>query len=162
MWLTELKKTSWIILKLKHFIYLVLLGFITFLIIDNQKSIINSSHKSGFYSNPFKLTLSTDDKYKIFYTLDGSDPTNKSFKFQKYLFITGKESYDSLSFINTTIPDSIANFGWRKPIGIPDKVTIVKYAAFQNGSTVSNVKTLCFFLDIWNYNFLPNIKKIKF
>ena len=148
-------------MKPKHLIYIFLLVFITFLIIDDQKSIINSSHKSGFYLNPFKLTLSTDNKYEIFYNLDGSDPTNESFIFQKELLITGKESYDSSSFINTTIPDSIANFGWRKPIGIQDKATIVKYAAFQNGRKITDVKTLSFFFDNWSYNFLPNTKKNK-
>ena len=61
--------------------------------------------------------------------------------------ITGKESYDSLSFINTTIPDSIANFGWREPIECQDMATVIKYAAFQNGKTISNIKTLSFFIE---------------
>ena len=124
----------WTILNRKYLFYLVLLGLITFLITFNEREVILSSAKSGFYSKPFKLVLTTDNKDTIRYTFDGSIPTNKSEIFQNQLLITGEESYDSLSFINTTIADSIANFGWREPIGWQDKATIVKCAAFQNGS----------------------------
>ena len=37
------------------------------------------SKESGFYVNEFSLTLSTSsDASKIFYTTDGTDPTNSS------------------------------------------------------------------------------------
>ena len=142
----------------KYLPYLVLLSFITFLIIfNNKEAIIVSSHESGFYLKPFKLVLTTDNKHTIHYTLDGSNPNNQSEIFQKQLLITGKESYDSLSFINTTIADSIANFGWREPIKKQDKATIVKYAGFENGSAITDITTLSFFVDNnWYYNVFPN------
>jgi len=146
--------------------YLVLLSFIAFLIIFNTKEaiiiIIIPSHESGFYLNPFKLVLTAAACDTIRYTLDGSSPTNQSEIFQNQLMITGKESYDSLSFINTTISDSIANFGWREPIGLQDKATIVKYAGFENGSAITNITTLSFFVDNnWYYNVFPNTNKYK-
>ena len=147
-------------MKRKHLIYLVLLAFITLLIFENQENTITSSHKSGLYLKPFNLVLTTNSKYKVNYTFDGSDPTNQSFTFQKELLITGKESYDSLSFINTTLPDSIANFGWRKPKGRQDRATIVKYAGFQNGILQTEIKTLSFFIDRQLYNTVfPNTRK---
>ena len=128
----------------------------------NKRLVLSSSHKSGFYLKPFKLSLTTNNKYTIHYTVDGSIPTHKSTIFQNQLIITGKESYDSLSFINTTIPDSIANFGWREPIGKQDKATIIKYAAFQNDSIITNIKTLSFFVDNnWYYSSYPNTTKNK-
>ena len=134
----------------KYLIYLALVAFITTVII-----LLNN--KSGFYLKPFKLSLTTNNKYTIHYTLDNSNPTNKSEIFQGQLLITGQESYDSLSFINTTIADSIADFGWREPIGKQDKITIVKYAAFQNGSAVTDITTLSFFVgDNWYYNVFPH------
>ena len=147
----------------KYLPYLVLLSFIAFLIIfNNKETIIVSSHESGFYLKPFKLVLTTHNKYTIHYTLDGSNPTNKSEIFQNHQLITGKESYDSLSFINTTIADSIANFGWREPIGWQDKATIVKCAAFQNGSAVTDIATLSFFVgNNWYYTIFPNTNKNK-
>ena len=143
--------------------YIVLLSFIAFLIIfNNKEAIIVSSHESGFYLKPFKLVLTTHNKYTIHYTLDGSNPTTESEIFQNHQLITGKESYDSLSFINTTIADSIANFGWREPIGWQDKATIVKCAAFQNGSVVTDIATFSFFVDNnWYYHVFPNTNKYK-
>jgi len=134
-------------LNRKYLPYLVLLSLITLLIIFKNIDTVVSKHESGFYLKPFKLVLTTDNKHTIHYTLDGSNPTNQSEIFQNQLLITGKESYDSLSFINTTIADSIANFGWREPIGEQDKATIVKYAGFQNGSLQTEIKTLSFFID---------------
>ena len=135
----------------KYFPYLVLLSLITLLIIFKNKNTVVSKHESGFYLNPFKLVLTTDNKQTIHYTLDGSNPTNQSEIFQNQLLITGKESYNYLSFINTTIADSIADFGWREPKRKQDKATIVKYAGFQNGILQTGVKTLSFFIDFSLY-----------
>ena len=144
----------------KYFIYLASATLITAIILFNNKVVIVSSHKSGFYVKPFKLSLTTNNKYTIHYTLDGSIPSTISKIFENPLMITGMESYDSLSFINTTIPDSIANFGWREPIGNQDKATIIKYAAFQNGSIMTDIKTLSFFVDNnWYYNIFTNTTK---
>ena len=142
----------------KHLFLLVLLFLIiSFFIFNKKADVINSNIDSGFYSKPFKLVLNTDNKDTIRYTFDGSSPTNKSEIFEGQLLITGKESYDSLSFINTTIPDSIANFGWREPIGKQDKATIIKYAAFQNNSIITDIKTLSFFVNSnLYYNIFPN------
>ena len=146
----------------KYFIYLASATLITAIILFNNKEVIVSSHKSGFYLKPFKLSLTTNNKYTIHYTVDGSNPSNRSTIFKNSLMITGKESYDSLSFIDTTIPDSIANFGWREPIGKQDKATIVKYAAFQNGSAVTDITTLSFFVgNNWYYTVFPNTNKNK-
>lgn len=146
----------------KYLIFLALAACITAIILFNNKEVIVSSHKSGFYLKPFKLSLTTNNKYTIHYTVDGSNPSNRSTIFKKPLLITGKESYDSLSFINTTIPDSIANFGWREPIGKQDKATIIKYAAFQNGSAVTDITTLSFFVgNNWYYTVFPNTNKNK-
>ena len=130
----------------KYLIFLALAACITAIILFNNKEVIVSSHKSGFYLKPFKLSLTTNNKYTIHYTVDGSNPSNRSTIFKNSLMITGKESYDSLSFINTTIADSIANFGWREPIGKQDKASIIKYAAFQSDSIMTDIKTLSFFV----------------
>lgn len=146
----------------KYFIYLASATLITSIILFNNKEVIVSSHKSGFYLKPFKLSLTTNNKYTIHYTVDGSNPSTISKIFENPLMITGMESYDSLSFFNTTIADSIANFGWREPIGNQDKATIIKYASFQNGSIMTDIKTLSFFVGYnWYYNVFPNTNKNK-
>jgi len=134
-------------LNRKYLIFLALAACITAIILFNNKEVIVSSPKSGFYLKPFKLSLTTNNKYTIHYTVDGSNPSNRSTIFKNPLLITGKESYDSLSFINTTIADSIANFGWRAPTGEQDMATIVKYAGFENESLQTEIKTLSFFIE---------------
>tara|TARA_B100000795_G_scaffold102425_1_gene75503 strand:- start:36 stop:1691 length:1656 start_codon:yes stop_codon:yes gene_type:complete len=132
-------------LKSKHFYYLVVLAFITLLIINKKESTIISSHKSGFYVEPFKLILNTQNKNTIRYTLDGSIPTNQSEIFQNELLITGRESSDSLSFINTT--NNLSKYEkWVVPEGQLNMATIVKSASFKGGNIVSDVKTLSFFV----------------
>ena len=144
------------------FIKHLFLALITLLVVDKQDAEVISSHKSGYYVEPFKLVLNANNKNAIRYTLDGSSPTNQSEIFQNELLVTGMESYDSLSFINSTIPDSIANFGWRRPIGIQDKATILKYAAFKNNILKTEIKTLSFFNDIQIHQTLfPNTSNDK-
>ena len=134
-------------MKRKHLIYLVLLAFITsFIIINQNKDVVKTDPVSGFYSKPFNLILNNSND-NILYTFDGSDPTSKSKKFNNQLLITGNESYDSLSFIKTTIADSVSNFGWRTPIKIQDKATVIKYAQFKNGNIHTEIKTLSFFIN---------------
>ena len=134
-------------MKRKHIIYLVLLAFITsFIIINQNKDVTKTDSVSGFYFKPFNLILNNSND-NIFYTLDGSNPTCKSKKYNNQLLITGNESYDSLSFINTTISDSVANFGWRAPIKIQDKATVIKFAQFKNCSIQTKIKTLSFFIN---------------
>jgi hypothetical protein len=148
-------------LKRKHLIYLVLLVFITsFIIINQNKDGFKTNPVSGFYSKPFNLILNNSNN-KIFYTLDGSNPTSKSKNFNNHLLITGNESYDSLSFIRTTISDSVSNFGWRIPIKIQDKATIIKYAQFKNDSIQTEIKTLSFFINS-TIDFLGNVLVNKY
>ena len=77
--------------------------------------------------------------------MDGSIPTNQSEIFQKELLITGMESSDSLSFINTT--NNLSKYEkWLEPIDEQNKATILKSASFEGESIVSEVKTLSFFV----------------
>ena len=49
---------------------------------------ISFSHESGFYSNPFSLEISCNDrKAKIYYTLDGSMPTQDSELYSEGLYM---------------------------------------------------------------------------
>ena len=133
----------------KYLFFLAVVVFIATCIIYYQKDTINSNftnQTSGFYQKPFNLVLTTENNYKIHYTLDGSKPTNESEMFLAPLLITGNESYSYLSFINTTIADSIKNFGWKEPKGKQDKATIVKYASFQDGILQTKIKTLSFYV----------------
>ena len=46
--------------------------------LDNSQDTITFSQESGFYPNDFTLTLTSSGNSQIFYTTDGSDPTNSN------------------------------------------------------------------------------------
>jgi hypothetical protein len=79
------------------FIFLVtlLFGFGLFLVISGLSAIeskviptVNLSHKSGVYNAPFKLSVGYSNATGVIkYTLDGSDPTNESKKYEEEITI---------------------------------------------------------------------------
>ena len=54
--------------------------FLLFLIfsLSHSQETVTFSQESGFYTNVFSLILSSKEGSKIYYTVDGSDPTNSS------------------------------------------------------------------------------------
>jgi hypothetical protein len=133
-------------LNRKYLFFLALLFLISgFFIFNIKADAIDSNRKSGFYLKPFELVLTSERENTIRYTFDGSDPTYTSDIFHNQILITGKESYDSLSFINTT--NNLSKYEkWVKPVGLQNKATILKFASFKGDSIVTDVKTLCFFI----------------
>ena len=131
-------------MKNKHTIlFLIVLFFLSIFFIKQERTI---SHKSGLYLKPFTLKLEKN-KDTIRYTLNGSNPTKKSKLLKKELYIDPCVNNDSLSYIQTTIPDSIAKFGWREPLKDQRKAAVLKYATFKNNKITSKIKTLTFFID---------------
>ena len=55
----------------------IVLIFSLFSLLYSQDS-ITFSQETGFYPNEFSLTLTSTDGGKIYYTVDGSDPTNSN------------------------------------------------------------------------------------
>jgi|TARA_B110000902_G_scaffold158055_1_gene181237 hypothetical protein len=129
--------------------YLFSLGLLflvsSFFIFNKKADTIYSNIGSGFYLKPFELVLTSERENTIRYTFNGSDPTNTSEIFHNQLLITGMESSDSLSFINTT--NNLSKYEkWVEPVGVQNKATIVKYASFKGDSILTDVKTLSFFV----------------
>ena len=121
-------------------------ALIALLVVDKQDAKITSSHKSGFYIEPFKLILNSNNKYTIRFTSDGSIPINQSEIFQNELLITGMEISDSLSFINTT--NNLSKYEkWVEPVELKKKANIVRFAGFNGDSIVTDVKSLSFFVE---------------
>lgn len=64
-------------------IFVLLSFFVIGIETENQNGIMEKdipllSRKSGFYNEEFKLSISTQKGNRIYYTLDGSRPTEKS------------------------------------------------------------------------------------
>ena len=88
---------------------------------------------SGFYKEPFSLSLSVEDGSEIFYSLDGSDPKTNGVLYQAPLSITdrsGAENYLStlgpISLMDVYMPD--------EPV---DKATVIRAVARRSDGVFS-------------------------
>lgn len=103
------------------------------------------SHPSGFYDEAFFLRINTDNKdkdIKIFYTLDGSNPTPNSNLYENYIEISSRENDTD---IYTQIRD-IAD-GYRLPSKPVFKATIVRFRAFNGNEPTSDIVTGTYFIN---------------
>ena len=95
----------------------------------------------GFYEAPVTVTLAHDDPAaQVFYTLDGSTPTNAvtstCFRYAAPLALADRSSLPNrLSMIRTNPIEMESNtqYGWMPPGGLVPKCTVVRAMAFRNG-----------------------------
>ena len=95
----------------------------------------------GFYADPVSVGLSHDDpSAEIYYTLDGSTPTQAvtagCFLYEGPLAIADRSATPNrLSLIPTNPPEMTnhTQYGWMAPAGQVPKVTVVRAMAFRNG-----------------------------
>lgn len=109
------------------------------------------SAESGFYSEGFDLTLSGDESYDIYYTLDGSDPTTS----ETAILYEGEsiEIYDPSSQPNVhsahAFDDGAAAMSlseYNIPADPVDKAMIVRACARNSKNQVSDIVTKTYFV----------------
>lgn len=102
------------------------------------------SVKSGFYEEPFEVTITAGEGQIIYYTLDGSNPTTDSLQYQGPILIKDASlneniysARDDLSVQMEYIPDFKV-----------DKATIVRAMAYnEKENTVSDIVTETYFVN---------------
>lgn len=101
---------------------------------------------SGFYDEAFYLEMFTEDKYDIYYTLDGTIPTTESTKYVEKIWI------DDVS-ANENKYASIENISLLEEVYIPtynvEKATVVRAIAVNEQGEVSEEGYASYFV---NYN----------
>ncbi len=163
---------------IKYFLLsLILACIISFFIIRIHKfnnktknEITNSltfSHKQGFYTKPFELTISsvifpTDT---IYYTLDGSVPTKNSFTYSSPVKIDYRyNDTNVISNISTASDAVLKKNPFLKPFAdsIVFKATIIRAVTYRDNIPTSKVYTYTFFVDsvIYSKYSLPIISLI--
>ena len=93
--------------------------------LNNAQDSITFSKDSGFYPSDFSLTLTSSNGAKIYYTTDGSDPTNSNTVKEYTGPIQVKDRSNELIFIN-----------------IMQKMKILQYQFLE----VQDIKSLLFLL----------------
>ena len=132
-------------------LYIFLLLLTTINLISSQEDVIFSK-ESGFYNSEFLLTLSTSsESFQIFYTEDGTDPTNS---------ITSKEYTEPIKIIdrsqennyysnyeeNLDSPLSISiYYKYKKPPFLIEKAMVIR-AVSKNGDNYGKVLSKTYFI----------------
>ena len=87
--------------------------------IDTQLPSPQCSMNGGFYNKPFSISLSYSP-HKIYYTLDGSEPSLKSDRYQKPIIISNPENNTNYLYNTPTSPR------WLPPIGDVFRGTVLR------------------------------------
>jgi Leucine-rich repeat (LRR) protein len=110
-----------------------------------EKNVLKSpefSHPGGFYKEGFLLKLnSCDPEVKIFYTLDGSEPTQSSDLY------TGPIEIDSREGEPSSLAEIATSHSFRKPDGEIFKVTVVRARSSKDDEGTSSIVTKTYIID---------------
>ena len=138
--------------KMKN-IFLLFKIFLILFSLSNSQDIIFSKN-SGFYPKEFLLSLSfssSNEKTKIYFTIDGSDPTNSNTtkEYTEPILIKDRSNEQNIySDIeeNENSPISVSRgIGFKKPPFLVDKCMIVR-AVVKNNNLYGNISEKTYFI----------------
>jgi hypothetical protein len=99
------------------------------------------SHQAGMYKDEFELSINPSyQNAQIYYTSDGSEPSNSSTKYEESILIN---SLDQKGNIISTIPTSE---DWTAPRNSLTKGNVIKAVAYLENQAISNVYTKSYFV----------------
>ena len=104
------------------------------------------SAKSGFYDSGFELSISADDGAEIYYTLDGSIPTDKSIHYESPFIIKDRSSEKNKLSSHTDIAQPIECSDDFVPKAEIDKATIVRAMTIDKNGRQSAVVSNTYFV----------------
>lgn len=120
------------------------------------------SKESGFYKEPFLLELHAPIGTEIYYTLDGSDPTENAIKYTEPIVINNATANANVNSMRTDVSagfltDTLALYGlysppphYKIPDYLVDKCTIVKSAYRDSDGNFGPIQSASYFIDYAN------------
>lgn len=112
------------------------------------------SVQSGFYEEPFELTLTVGENEKIYYTLDGSEPTTESALYSEPLIIQD----NSMTANHYANIEGIAKDGDYSPVSPIDKGTVVKAVCVNEAGESSDIVSQVYFVGLDDRSGYDNVK----
>lgn len=118
------------------------------------------SEESGFYEEPFYLTISTLGDCEIYYTLDGSIPNQNSYKYEEPIYI---DDIDEKANVWAARDDVMEYFGDEPPAYEVDKACIIRAVAYNENGERGEVHNATYFVgkDIGEKNAYTNMAVIS-
>ncbi len=109
------------------------------------------SQKSGFYGTDFSLSLSAEAGTKIYYTTDGSNPTNSSTAqlYNGAIKVEDRTNQPNIysNYTEDNTAQSISNgVGYKAPSFNVDKATVVRACAKSDDGKYSSVESQTYFI----------------
>lgn len=108
------------------------------------------SNEAGFYESAFNLEINAENGAKIYYTIDGSDPTVNSECYEEPIYVV-----DPSKNLNQyrNLQNVVRNWLEYQPDeSITDKAFIVKAIACEDGKQPSKIRTASYFIDKNQYS----------
>ena len=157
------KKKFILIIFLTIFFFILFTAITTYahkkpVILDNVED-ISFSRESGFYDNDFYLKIYSP-RGEVYYSLDGTDPTNKSIYYTEPIHIGDASNNENVYSMRQ---DTSAGFktelirkysrndpNYKVPDFLVDKCTIVRAVVYYGNDRYSNIKSASYFVGFDN------------
>lgn len=105
------------------------------------------SAKSGLYSNSFMLNLTSEPGTEIYYTLDSSEPSRNSIKYEGPILIRNATPNENIYRLkNDTTTEKV-----EYPKYPVDKATVIRAVAYDKDENRSEIVTKCYFVGLDKY-----------
>ncbi len=111
------------------------------------------SHKSGFYEDAFDLVISSDPGTRVYYTLDGSIPTEESILYETPIPVYDRSPEENVHRANEHVtPFWVGIVLEKEPV---DKAFFLRAVAVGEDGRRSDVVTATYFIDLEKYRQNP-------
>lgn len=111
------------------------------------QEMIIPSRESGYYSEPFELTLSAPEGLEIYYTTDCSSPTTESFCYEAPIMISDASERKNV-WANLIVPDDKNEY--IIPKNNIDKATVIRAALYDGKRKIGKEAVFTYFVGLQN------------